>query len=107
MDIRYKNITIQEIVPKTEQEKGFEVHYKHRDIFIILDGETTFQRGINYRMINQYNEEKDVQKVEVEKYETFALKAGDVIIFEPYEPHRPLLKAGSPTVKFIILKEKV
>jgi len=101
----YPEIKIQEIVPKSIGEKHFEIHRFHRDIFIIIEGEAMFQSALTYKATGPYDEEKDVQKAEAAAYKTVIVKVGEGISFEPDEPHKPLLLAGSRTVRFVILKE--
>lgn len=103
----YRERFIQEVTPLPADEKKFEIHRRHRDIFIIVEGMATFYHTIMYEAITEYDPDRDIQKVNAPIYDFTVVKPGDVLIFEPGEAHKPFVYAGCQTVKFIIIKEVV
>ena len=83
--------------PRASARVGsIECHKKYIDIQIIIDG--VEQAGIcdknECKIIEEYNQEKDLEKLEG-KVDLITLKKGCFVIFFPQDGHAPGLKVGN------------
>lgn len=78
------------------KNKFIECHKKYIDIQIVIDG--VEQIGIcdknECKIIEEYNKDKDLEKLEG-KIDLITLKNGRFVIFFPQDGHAPGLKAGN------------
>ena len=105
---KLENVFSREITLEEPTDNIFEIHRRHRDIFIVLDGEVKFIHSILYSGVSKYDSEKDIQKVEVQLgRQTTIARAGDCVIFDPGEAHKPNMKAGTDVARVLLIKELV
>lgn len=96
---------------KTElkESRRSEIHHKYLDVQLILEGTETFGYS-EYPLLSiedDYLEEKDIAfSNDVQDEQFVTLEAGEFIIFNPKQPHRPLVAVDDkPTaVKKLIIK---
>lgn len=96
---------------KTElkENRRSEIHHKYLDVQLILEGTETFGYS-EYPLLSiedDYLEEKDIAFSNDVKDEQFVtLEAGEFIIFNPKQPHRPLVAVNDKpaAVKKLIIK---
>ena len=89
-------VVISEYATDDIKSKFIECHKQHIDIQIIIEG--IEQIGIcnkdECRIIEEYNQEKDLEKLEG-KVDLITLKKGCFVIFFPQDGHAPGLKIGN------------
>ena len=89
-------VMISEYATDDISNKFIECHKKYIDIQIIIDG--VEQAGIcdknECKIIEEYNQEKDLEKLEG-KVDLITLKKGCFVIFFPQDGHAPGLKIGN------------
>lgn len=96
---------------KTElkENRRSEIHHKYLDVQLILEGTETFGYS-DYPLLSiedDYLEDKDIAFSNDVKDEQFVtLEAGEFIIFNPKQPHRPLVAVDDKpaAVKKLIIK---
>lgn len=96
---------------KTElkENRRSEIHHKYLDVQLILEGTETFGYS-EYPLLSiedDYLEEKDIAfSNDVQDEQFVTLEAGEFIIFNPKQPHRPLVAVhdNPAAVKKLIIK---
>lgn len=96
---------------KTElkENRRSEIHHKYLDVQLILAGTETFGYS-EYPLLSiedDYLEEKDIAfSNDVQDEQFVTLSAGDFIVFNPKQPHRPLVAVDDKpaAVKKLIIK---
>ncbi len=96
---------------KTElkENRRSEIHHKYLDVQLILEGTETFGYS-EYPLLSiedDYLEEKDIAfSNDVQDEQFVTLEAGEFIIFNPKQPHRPLVAVNDKpaAVKKLIIK---
>ncbi|MDD9156204.1 YhcH/YjgK/YiaL family protein [Aliivibrio sp. S4TY2] len=96
---------------KTElkENRRSEIHHKYLDVQLILEGTETFGYS-EYPLLSiedDYLEEKDIAfSNDVQDEQFVTLEAGEFIIFNPKQPHRPLVAVDEQpaAVKKLIIK---
>ncbi|MGR6832110.1 YhcH/YjgK/YiaL family protein [Aliivibrio wodanis] len=96
---------------KTElkENRRSEIHHKYLDVQLILEGTETFGYS-DYPLLSiadDYLEEKDIAfSNDVQDEQFVTLEAGEFIIFNPKQPHRPLVAVDDKpaAVKKLIIK---
>lgn len=96
---------------KTElkENRRSEIHHKYLDVQLILEGTETFGYS-EYPLLSiedDYLEEKDIAfSNDVQDEQFVTLEAGEFIIFNPKQPHRPLVAVNDnpAAVKKLIIK---
>ena len=96
---------------KTElrEKRRSEIHHKYLDVQLILEGTETFGYS-DYPLLSiedDYLAEKDIAFSNDVKDEQFVtLEAGEFIVFNPKQPHRPLVAVDDKpaAVKKLIIK---
>ncbi|MGF1725658.1 YhcH/YjgK/YiaL family protein [Photobacterium nomapromontoriensis] len=89
-------------------DRKSEIHAKYMDVQIVLEGEEMF--GFSYHPFNTIAEdflaEKDLAFSEdILEEEFITLTAGDFVIFDTLQPHRPLVAVNQPApVKKAVIK---
>ena len=96
---------------KTElkENRRSEIHHKYLDVQLILEGTETFGYS-EYPLLSiedDYLEKKDIAfSNDVQDEQFVTLEAGEFIIFNPKQPHRPLVAVNDKpaAVKKLIIK---
>ena len=96
---------------KTElrEKRRSEIHHKYLDVQLILEGTETFGYS-NYPLLSiedDYLAEKDIAfSNDVQDEQFVTLTAGEFIVFNPKQPHRPLVAVDDKpaAVKKLIIK---
>ena len=96
---------------KTElkENRRSEIHHKYLDVQLILEGTEMFGYS-EYPLLSiedDYLEEKDIAfSNDVQDEQFVTLEAGEFIIFNPKQPHRPLVAVNDKpaAVKKLIIK---
>nr|VVV05768.1 Toxin-antitoxin biofilm protein TabA [Aliivibrio wodanis] len=96
---------------KTElkENRRSEIHHKYLDVQLMLEGTETFGYS-EYPLLSiedDYLEEKDIAfSNDVQDEQFVTLEAGEFIIFNPKQPHRPLVAVDDKpaAVKKLIIK---
>ncbi|GLR73839.1 YhcH/YjgK/YiaL family protein [Aliivibrio sifiae] len=96
---------------KTElkENRRSEIHHKYLDVQLILEGSETFGYS-EYPLLSiedDYLEKKDIAfSNDVQDEQFVTLEAGEFIIFNPKQPHRPLVAVNDKpaAVKKLIIK---
>ena len=84
-----KNSTGEPVEMKTDQESEFELHRNHKEIFICHDGKATF----HYLFLGQYNEKKDLLKIDnLIRYTT--LQKGEFLLIDNNVWHKPYISSN-------------
>lgn len=104
----FANVTEYTTVPW--EEAKYEAHHNYTDIQYMISGSET----MTYARIDElaekvpYNEEKDVVFYDNENPGLkVVVKAGEYIIFNPWDGHKPKAAAGEPAfIKKVIVKIK-
>lgn len=104
----FANVTEYTTVPW--EEAKYEAHHNYTDIQYMISGSET----MTYARIDElaekvpYNEEKDVVFYDNENPGLkVVVKAGEYMIFNPWDGHKPKAAAGEPTmIKKVIVKIK-
>jgi biofilm protein TabA len=104
----YANVTEYTTVPW--EEAKYEAHHNYTDIQYMISGSET----MTYARIDEltekvpYNEEKDVVFYDNENPGLkVVVKAGEYMIFNPWDGHKPKAAAGEPAmIKKVIVKIK-
>ncbi len=92
------------------EEAKYESHYNYTDIQYVISGSETmtYARVDELTVKVPYNEEKDVVFYDNENPGLkVAVKAGEYMIFNPWDGHKPKAAAGEPApIKKVIIKIK-
>lgn len=92
---------------ETKDDAPFEAHRKYMDIQYIISGEENCGVGdyANFRTVEAYSEEKDIEFLEGSCGDYYTLKSGEFFVFFPHDTHKPALDSGKKRfVKKVIVK---
>ena len=99
---------VQSLKTKLIDEKKWEVHRRYIDIQYVISGEEKMGYGIleDFSEITQeYDEEKDVEFLNGNKFNFVDVQEGDFVIFYPNDVHAPMLSVKEPEeIKKVIVK---
>lgn len=99
---------IQSLKTKPIEQKKWEVHRKYIDIQYVIKGEEKMGYGIleDFKTITEpYDNEKDVEFLNGEKFNFVDVQNGDFVIFYPNDVHAPMLAYSEPKeIKKVIVK---
>lgn len=99
---------VQNIKPKSPDDKKWEVHRKYADIQYVISGKEKMGYGIldDFSKITvPYDSQKDVEFLEGEKFNFIDVSEGDFVIFFQSDVHAPMLQVNNCTeVKKVIVK---
>ncbi len=99
---------IQSLQTKPEDEKKWEVHRKYIDIQYLIKGSERYGYGFldDFKQVEiPYDDKKDVEFKNGERFSFINLTQGEFIIFFPSDIHAPMLKVdSSQTIKKVIVK---
>lgn len=100
---------LEEIELKSPQDKTFELHKKHKDLFLVGENPVLYEYSIKegYEEIENYNEEEDFQRVNTIFYAGVIVDKDEFILFDEMTLHRPNLKVISNNSKVKIFKIEV
>jgi YhcH/YjgK/YiaL family protein len=100
---------VSEYVTKPADELKWESHFKFVDIQVIIEGEEKigFAPLERMRIIEPYNDEKDIQFLSG-KGDYLTARPGSFTMFFPHDAHQPgIATEGFSKVKKVVLKVKV
>jgi len=99
---------VQSLKTKPIEEKKWEVHRKYIDIQYVICGSEKMGYGILEdfsEILVPYDNEKDVEFLNGEKYNFVNVGAGDFVIFFDNDVHAPMLAYDEPmNIKKVIVK---
>ena len=99
---------VQTLNTKPKEEKKWEVHRKYIDIQYVIDGFECMGSGFleDFKTVKeQYNNEKDVEFLDGEKFSYLNVAKGNFVVFYPNDVHAPMLAVNQPeTIKKVIVK---
>lgn len=99
---------IQSLKTKPDDEKKWEVHRKYIDIQYVILGKEKMGYGLlkDYSEIEKsYDNKKDVEFLNGEKFNFIDVEAGNFVIFYPNDVHAPMLASDKPMdIKKVIVK---
>lgn len=99
---------VQSLKTKSKEEKRFEVHRKYIDIQYLIKGSETMGYGLLEdfsKVVEQYDEKKDIEFLEGDKFNYINLKEGEFVVFYPNDVHAPMLyNKQSEEIKKVIVK---
>ncbi len=102
---------IQDYQTKPQNECQWEAHRKYIDIQFIIEGKEQIGIGEiqNFRTIEHYNQEKDVEFLSTSlPQEIFLLKENDFVILYPHDVHKPQICVEHPDyVKKAVVKVRL
>ena len=98
---------IQSLTTKEKSQKKWEAHKKYIDIQYVISGKECMGYGIyeDFKTSEKYNEIKDVEFLEGEKYNYINVEENEFVIFYPNDVHAPMLCVENPEqIKKVIVK---
>ena len=99
---------VQSLETKAKEEKKWEVHRKYIDIQYIIKGKECMGYGLleNFsEIIEKYDENKDVEFLNGNKFNFINIEQGEFIIFYPNDVHAPMLAINEKqNIKKVIVK---
>ncbi len=98
---------IQSLTTKEKSQKKWEAHKKYIDIQYVISGKECMGYGIyeDFKTSEKYDEIKDVEFLEGEKYNYINVKENEFVIFYPNDVHAPMLCIENPEqIKKVIVK---
>lgn len=99
---------VQSLKTKSIEEKKWEVHRRYIDIQYVISGKEKMGYGILEDFgenVIPYDDEKDVEFLNGEKYNFVNVQMGDFVIFYPNDVHAPMLAYDEPmNIKKVIVK---
>ena len=99
---------VQSLKTKPVEEKKWEVHRRYIDIQYVISGQEKMGYGILEdfsEILVPYDNEKDVEFLNGEKYNFVNVGAGDFVIFFDNDVHAPMLAYDEPmNIKKVIVK---
>ncbi|MBQ4646757.1 MAG: YhcH/YjgK/YiaL family protein [Candidatus Gastranaerophilales bacterium] len=99
---------VQTLKTKPVEEKKWEVHRKYIDIQYVISGSEKMGYGIleDFNEITEkYNDEKDVEFLNGEKFNFVDVQQGDFVVFFKNDVHAPMLAYCEPmNIKKVIVK---
>ena len=109
-EIDGKNIyaNVQSVDLKSVEEKKWEVHRKYIDIQYVITQKEKMGYGILEdfnKIIEKYDDNRDVEFLDGEKYNFVDVNCGDFVIFYPNDVHAPMLRVDkAEKIKKVIVK---
>ena len=99
---------VQNIQTKSKNDKKWEVHRKYIDIQYVIKGFECMGYGnlLDFNdIIEKYDEDKDVEFLNGEKFNYVNVQEGEFVIFYPQDVHAPMLSVNETScVKKVIVK---
>lgn len=99
---------IQSLKTKAIADKKWEVHRKYIDIQYVISGREKMGYGIlgDFKKVEiPYDEQKDIEFLNGEKFNFVDVSEGDFVIFYPNDVHAPMLAYQEPLdIKKVIVK---
>lgn len=99
---------VQSLKTKQEKEKRFEAHRKYIDIQYVIKGKEKMGYGIldDFKtVLEKYNDEKDVEFLDGEKFNFVNVEEGEFVVFYPHDAHAPMLSVEDDIeIKKVIVK---
>ena len=99
---------VQTLTTKPKEEKKWEVHRKYIDIQYVIKGFECMGFGLleDFKnVIIPYNDTKDVEFLEGEKFSFVNVEEGNFTVFFPNDVHAPMLAVNNPKeIKKVIVK---
>lgn len=98
---------IQSLTTKEKSQKKWEAHKKYIDIQYVISGKECMGYGIyeDFKTSEKYDEIKDVEFLEGEKYNYINVEENEFVIFYPNDVHAPMLCVENPKqIKKVIVK---
>lgn len=109
-EIKGKSVfaNVQSLKTKPKENQKWELHRKYIDIQYIIKGSECMGYGINKdfrEVVIPYDNDKDIEFLEGEKYNYINLKEKEFVIFYPTDCHAPMLAVNEPKdIKKVIVK---
>ena len=109
-EIDGKNIyaNVQSVDSKPVEEKKWEVHRKYIDIQYVITQKEKMGYGIleDFKtIIEKYDDNRDVEFLDGEKFNFVDVNCGDFVIFYPNDVHAPMLRVDkAEKIKKVIVK---
>ena len=109
-EIDGKNIyaNVQSVDLKPIEQKKWEVHRKYIDIQYVITQKEKMGYGILEdfnKIIEKYDEDRDVEFLDGEKYNFINVDSGYFVIFYPNDVHAPMLRVDkAEKIKKVIVK---
>ena len=109
-EIDGKNIyaNVQSVDLKPVEEKKWEVHRKYIDIQYVITQKEKMGYGIleDFKtIIEKYDDNRDVEFLDGEKFNFVDVNCGDFVIFYPNDVHAPMLRVDkAEKIKKVIVK---
>lgn len=102
---------VQTLTTKQESEKKWEKHKKYIDIQCIIKGTERFGYGFLEdfkKVIVPYDDKKDIEFLDGDKFNFLNLKKGEFVIFYPDDIHAPMLSVEDDIeIKKVIVKVRI
>lgn len=102
---------VQSLTTKNKDDKKWEVHRKYIDIQYVITNKECMGYGIleDFKEItDKYDDEKDVEFLNGEKFNYINVIEGDFVIFYPNDVHAPMLSVKENIdIKKVIVKIKI
>ena len=99
---------VQSLTTKQVEEKKWEVHRRYIDIQYVISGNEKMGYGILEdfsKIVVPYDNEKDVEFLDGEKFNFVNVQQGDFVVFYPNDAHAPMLAFDEPIeIKKVIVK---
>lgn len=99
---------VQTLKTKPKEDKKWEVHRKYIDIQYVIKGREKMGFGIleDFKnTISPYDNEKDIEFLDGEKFNYIDVYEGDFVIFYPNDVHAPMLSVkNEEEIKKVIVK---
>lgn len=99
---------VQTLTTKPKEDKKWEVHKKYIDIQYVIKGREKMGYGIleDFKKVaNPYDNKKDIEFLDGEKFNYIDVNEGDFVIFYPNDVHAPMLSVESnEEIKKVIVK---
>ena len=99
---------VQTLKTKNPEQKKWEVHRKYIDIQYVIQGQEKMGYGILEdfnQVLEKYDDEKDVEFLNGEKFNFVNVNEGDFVIFYPNDVHAPMLSVQDDVeIKKVIVK---
>ena len=99
---------VQSLKTKPKEDKKWEVHRKYIDIQYVINGFECMGFGLldDFKTVKEaYNEAKDVEFLDGEKYSFINVEEGNFTVFYPNDVHAPMLSVEKTSeIKKVIVK---
>ena len=99
---------VQFLITKPKEDKKWEVHRKYIDIQYVIKGSECMGFGLldDFKTVKEaYDENRDVEFLDGEKYSFINVKEGNFTVFYPNDVHAPMLSVDkAEDIKKVIVK---